>query len=185
MVDAQAYDQGPLLSMTFPEKIFEMTDGRAAMNLCGTWIYSKFGATERDQGQVGVLDWFTVEHGKGNNAYEIFWAAGYGVNKHSQHLPEAKQFLEFLMTPTAATLWAEHVQAPYPVMVEDLPPDALYSSLAHTRKDQEAFPAYFSCPFIESKALSNMWYEEMVKFLTGEHSVEEFISNMNSRMRVE
>lgn len=184
VVDVQGYDQNALLSMTFPEKIFEMTDGRAAMNLCGTWIYSKFGTTERDRGQVGVLDWFTVEHGKGNDAYEIFWAAGYGVNKHSEHLEEAKHFLEFLMTPAAATLWAEHVQGPYPVRVDDLPPDSLYSSLAHTRKNQEAFPYYFSCPFIESKALSNMWYEEMVKFLTGKHSVEEFVNKMNSRMRV-
>lgn len=184
VVDAQGYDQNILLSQTFPEKIFDMTDGRAAINFCGTWIYSKFGATERDQGQVGVLDWFTVEQGKGNEAYEMFWAAGYGINKHSQHLAEAKKFLEFLMTPTAAKFWAQHVQGPYPVIVEDLPLDTLYGVLAQNRKDQEAFTQYFSCPFIESKALSNMWYEENVKFLTGEHSVEEFVKNMNSRMQV-
>ncbi len=184
VVDAQGYDQNILLSQTFPEKIFDMTDGRAAINFCGTWIYSKFGATERDQGQVGVLDWFTVEQGKGNETYEMFWAAGYGINKHSQHLSEAKKFLEFLMTPTAAKFWAQHVQGPYPVIVEDLPLDTLYGVLAQNRKDQEAFTQYFSCPFIESKALSNMWYEETVKFLTGEHSVEEFVKNMNSRMQV-
>ncbi|MDY0095410.1 MAG: ABC transporter substrate-binding protein [Candidatus Vecturithrix sp.] len=184
VVDAPGYDYTTLLSMTFPERIFEMTDGRAAISLCGTWIYSKFGATERDRGQVGVLDWFTVEQGKGNGAYEMFWAAGYGINKHSQHLAEAKKFLEFLMTPTAAIIWAQHVQGPYPVIVENLPPDTLYGTLAQNRNAQEAFTQYFSCPFIESKALSNMWYEETVKFLTGEHSVEEFVKNMNSRMQV-
>lgn len=185
VVDAQGYDQALLLSQTFPEKIFDMTDGRAAINFCGTWIYSKFGATERDRGQVGVLDWFTVEQGKGNNAYEIFWAAGYGINKHSQHLSEAKKFLEFLMTPTVAKFWAQYVQGPYPVIVEDLSPDTLYGALTQNRNNQEAFAQYFSCPFLGSKALSNMWYEETVKFLTGEHSVEEFVKNMNSRIQVQ
>lgn len=184
VVDAQGYDQKALLDLAFPEKIFEMTDGRAAISFCGTWIYSKFGTTERDQGQVGVLDWFTVEQGKGNNAYEMFWAAGYGINKHSQHLAEAKKFLEFLMTPTAALLWAQHVQGPYPVIVEDLPSDTLYGALTQKRNTQEAFTQYFSCPFLGSKALSNMWYEETVKFLTGEHSVQEFVKNMNSRIQV-
>ncbi|GAK58529.1 extracellular solute-binding protein family 1 [Candidatus Vecturithrix granuli] len=184
VVDAQGYDQDTLLSQTFPEKIFDMTDGRAAINFCGTWIYSKFGATERDQGQVGVLDWFTVEQGKGNDVYEMFWAAGYGINKHSQHLAEAKQFLEFLMTPTAALLWAQHVQGPYPVIVENLPSGTLYGALTQKRNTQEAFTQYFSCPFLGAKALSNMWYEETVKFLMGEHSVEEFVKNMNSRIQV-
>lgn len=184
VVDAQGYDQKTLLTLAFPEKIFEMTDGRAALTFCGTWIYSKFGNTERDQGQVGVLDWFTAEQGKGNDVYEMFWAAGYGMNKHSQHLAEAKRFLEFLITPTAALLWAQHVQGPYPVIVEDLPPDTLYGALTQRRNAQEAFTQYFSCPFLGSKALSNMWYEETVKFLTGKRSVEEFVKNMNSRIQV-
>lgn len=59
VIDAQAYNPENLLKLSLSDGIFEVTDGKAAMNFCGTWIYGKFAATERDRGQIGVLDWPT------------------------------------------------------------------------------------------------------------------------------
>ncbi len=182
VVDARGYDNEKAATLSMLDGIFEVTDGHAAISFCGTWIYSKFGTTERDKGQIGVLDWFTVENGEGNDFYEIVWVAGYGINRNSQHLDTAKKFLEFLMTPTAASLWAKHVQGPYPVITENLPSDTLYGSLAQRRKDQQAFTQLFSYPYFGSKAANNMWNAETRKFILGERTVEEFVRNMNSRL---
>jgi ABC-type glycerol-3-phosphate transport system substrate-binding protein len=114
--------------------------------------------------------------------YEIFWGAGYGVNKNSHHLDEAKKFLEFLMTPVAASLWAVHVQSPYPVITKEWHSGTLYGSLMQLRDHHQAFPKNFSCPGFKTKAINNMWVEEAQKFITGEHSVEEFVERMNSRI---
>jgi ABC-type glycerol-3-phosphate transport system substrate-binding protein len=129
VVDAQGYDSEKALALTLSEGIFEITDGNAAISFCGTFIYSKYGTTERDRGQIGVMDWFSAEHGRGSNYYEISWAAGFGANKNSQYLSEAKQFLEYLMSSEAASLWAQHVRSPYPVIVEEVSEDSLYGML--------------------------------------------------------
>jgi ABC-type glycerol-3-phosphate transport system substrate-binding protein len=183
VVNAQAYDPEKALALNLSEGIYEMTDGRAAMNFCGTWIYSKFGTTERDRGQVGVLDWFTAENGKGNDVYEIAWVAGYGINRNSRHLPEAKKFFEFLLTPLAASFWMKHVQAPYPVFAEETSTEGIYAQLASLRSSQSPVLLNFHFFNFSSKAVNNMWKTESQKFITGHRSVDKFIKNMNSRMQ--
>ena len=182
VVDAQGYDSRKALQLTLSEGIFEVTDGKAAISFCGTYIYSKYGATERDKGQIGILDWFTVENGKGNDYYEIFWAAGFGMNRHSAHPHEAKKFLEYLMTPSAASLWGRYVQAPYPIIAEKLSPDSLYETLMVLRKDRQAAPEPFTYGMFSSKAAQQMWQEETKQFIAGKRSVEQFIERMNSRL---
>ena len=164
------------------EGIFEVTDGNAAISFCGTYFYSDSGATERDQGQIGVMDWFTTEQGQGNHFYEIFWAAGFAANKNSRQLPEARQFLEYLLSPEAASLWIRHVQAPYPVMAEQIPEDSLYSTLMSLRSGQQPAPQAFTYSVFEPKALQKMWQEETRRFIVGERTVAQFIERMNSRM---
>lgn len=182
VVDAQGYDPEKAIQLTLSEGIFEVTDGKAAMSYCGTYFYSKYGSTERDNGQIGVLDLFRVDNGKGNNYYELLWGAGFGINANSPQLEDAKQFLTFLMTPTAAALWVKHVQAPYPVMADQTPSESLYGALVQQRKGQQTSPVNFSYYFFPSKAVQQMWEEETRKFITGEHSVAQFIERMNSRM---
>ena len=182
VVDAQAYDTEKALDLTMLEGIFEVTDGDAAMSFCGTYIYSKFGSTERDQGQIGVMDWFTTDRGHGNDFYEIFWAAGFAANKNSQALPEARQFLAYLLSPEAASLWIQHVQAPYPVLAEQIPEDSLYGTLMSLRSEQRPAPRVVTFQAFESKALQQMWQEETRRFIVGERTVEQFIERMNSRM---
>ena len=183
VVDAQGYDPQKALTLSLSEGIYEVTDGKAAMNFCGTWIYGKYAETERDKGQIGVLDWFTVENGKGNDVYEISWVAGYGINLNSRYIPEAKKFLEFLMTPLASSLWVKYVQAPYPVLAEKIPENTLYGSLAAQRVNQT--PIIQVLPFEAGygiKGADNMWLEETRKFIAGEHTVKQFIERMNSRL---
>lgn len=182
VVDAQGYDRRKALDMTLLEGIFEVTDGNAAISFCGTYIYSKYGTTGHDQGQIGVMDWFSVAHGPGNDFYEIFWAAGFGANRHSKHLPEAKQFLEYLMSPEAASLWIRHVQAPYPIVAEEVPEDSLYGTLMKLRTEQQPAPQAFTYRNFEPTALQKMWEQETRRFIMGERTVEQFIERMNSRM---
>ena len=183
VIDAQAYNPENLLKLSLSDGIFEVTDGKAAINFCGTWIYGKFAATERDRGQIGVLDWPTPKDGKGNNVYEIQWPAGYGINKASQHVDEAKKFLEFLMTPQAAESWARYVQSPYPVIDVDIPQESLYSALAAQRKQSQPIIQAFSFEAgFGEKGADKMWLLETQKFLLGETSVEKLVKNMNSRL---
>lgn len=181
VVDAGGYDAKRATQLSFLDGIFEVVDGKAAMNFCGTFFYGKYGTTDRDKGQIGVLDWFTVENGNGNNYYEVTWAAGYGINKHSAHLDAAQKFLTFMMTPTAASLWVKHVQTPYPVQASEIIPDSLYGMLTAQRTGQQTSPTPFSYVPFPSKAQQQMWEMGTRKFITGEHSVEQFIERMESR----
>ncbi len=183
VVDAGAYNSDQAMKLTMNEGIFAMTDGEAAMNFCGTWIYSKFGATERDNGQVGVLDWFTVDGGNGNDFYELAYVAGFGVNTNSPRVEEARQFIQFLMTPQAATLWLEHVQAPYPVMSKEIPEDSLYGTLLQLREGKQPVNQLFSYPYFGTKAATNMWDSASKSLIKGNYPVEQFVKDMNSRMR--
>lgn len=183
VVDAQGYDSAKAVALNLNDGIYEVTDGRAGINFCGTWIYSKFGMTDRDKGQVGVLDWFTVENGKGNEMYELTWVAGYGINKNSQYLQDAKKFLEFLVTPEAAAAWVQYVQGPYPVTAQNIPANSLYGALEKLRTNKQAVNLSFNFLPFPAKAANNMWVEETKKFVTGQHSVEELITNMNSRLK--
>lgn len=183
VVDAQAYNPSELDGSSLPDGIFEMTDGKAAINFCGTWIYSKFGATERDRGQVGVLDWFTFENGKGNAQYEEAWVSGYGMNKNTTRPELAKRFLEFLLTPEAAMAWAKHVQSPYPVMMENVPENSLYSALAKGRKGQQAVTTMFSYPYWGSPASNAAWNEGAKRLIKGEFSVPQFIEFISIRVK--
>ncbi len=182
VVDAGGYDASKVLQLTLAEGIFEVTDGRAAISFCGTYFYSKYGSTERDKGQIGVLDWFPVEHGKGNAYYEILWAAGFGVNRHSEHLKEAKQFLAYLLTPKAAALWTQHLQSPYPVTPETRSPHSLYDDLMTQRIGQSPAPEPFTYNAFASTAAQQMWEDCTRRFIMGELTVEQFIERMNSRL---
>ena len=182
VVDAQGYDGQNALKMNMNDSIYEMTDGRAGLNFCGTWIYSKFGLTDRDKGQVGVLDWFTVENGKGNDVYELAWVAGYGINRNSKRIEAAKKFLEFLMTPTAASLWVKYVQGPYPVMAGDIPKDSLYAQLLQQRASKTSINFMFHFLNFSSDAANNTWAEETKRFVSGQETVQGFIEQMNLRM---
>ncbi len=183
VVDVPGYDRQKALQRTLLEGIFDVVDGKAAISFCGTFFYGKYGATARDHGQIGVLDWFTVENGNGNGYYEISWVAGYGINRNSAHLEEAKKFLEYLMRPTAGSLWVKHVQSPYPVMPEVILPDSLHGLLMLQREGQQPAPQAFTYIPLPSKAAQQMWEDVTRKFITGEHTIELFIERMNSRLQ--
>ena len=182
VVDAQGYDSEKALDLTLLEGILDVVDGKAAMSFCGTYFYSKYGNTERDRGQIGVMDWFTVDQGVGNNLYEIIWGAGFAANARSRYLPEAKRFLEYLMSPEAASLWIRYVQSPYPVLAEKMPEESLYGILATLRTGQQPVPQPFTYRTFDSKAQQHMWQEETRRFIVGERAVDQFIERMNSRM---
>lgn len=183
VIDAQGYDLQKAIDLTLSEGIFEVTDGQAALSFCGTYFYSKYGMTDRDHGQIGVLDWFTVPNGKGNGYYEIFWGAGFGINAKSAHIAEAKQLLAYLMSPEASSLWMKYVQTPYPVTAGEVDPSSLYSMLLAQRSGQQPSPVLFSYIPFPLKATQQMWELETRKFITGEHTVEQFIERMNSRLQ--
>ncbi|GAK49727.1 extracellular solute-binding protein family 1 [Candidatus Moduliflexus flocculans] len=182
VVDAQGYDAEKALSLGLEAGIFEVTDGHAAMNFCGTFFYSKYAGTEHERGNIGVLDWFSVPNGKGNDFYEISWAAGFGVNKNSAVAAEGKQFLQFLLSSKAAALWQQYVQAPYPVLAGEQSNQSLYNQLAAQRVGQQQASSFTYQLFMDTAA-QNMWDDASKHLITGELSVEDFIKRMNSRLK--
>ena len=129
---------------------------------------------------VGVLDWFNVPEGKGNNTFGHTYAAGYGVNRHSRNLGLAKQFLQFLITPQAAQLWTKYVQSPYPIPLNIWPSVSIYDELAVQRTNQTQAEGVGHLLFQKS-ALNNLWSEMTRDFICGRISVDDFVHRMNSK----
>ena len=183
IVDAQGYDAKKAMELGLEGGIFEVTDGRAAMSFCGTFFYSKYAGTEHERSNIGALDWFGVPNGKGNSFYELSWAAGFGINKNSARVAEARQFLQFLLSPKAGALWQQYVQAPYPVVMGEQSSESLYNQLAAQRGGQQQSPVGFTYQLFTETAAQKMWDDASKRLITGEINTEKFIESMNSRLK--
>ena len=180
IVDAGGYECPKSLQLNLSDAIFEILENRAAIIFCDILSYAKISAIKRIRGGVGVLDWFNVPEGKGNNIFGHTYGAGYGVNRHSRHVGLAKQFLEFLITPQAAQLWTRYVQSPYPIPLHIWPSDSIYDELAVQRTNQTQTEGIDHLLFQKS-ALNNLWSEMTRDFICGRISVDDFVHRMNSR----
>ena len=179
IVDAGGYDCEKSQVLNHSDGIFEMLEERAGISFSDTLSYSKFSSTKRIKGVVGVMDWFNVPQGKGNNTFGYTYGGGYGINRHSPRIALAKKFLQFLITPPAAKLWTKHIQSPYPISLQKWPANSIYGELAAQRRHQKQTQAveqlYFRHP-----ALNKMWSDLTKKFICGNVSVEAFVQRMNS-----
>ena len=180
IVDAGGYECPKSLQLNPSDAIFEIMENRAAISFCDTLSYAKISAKKRIRGGVGVLDWFNVPQGKGNNTFGHTYGAGYGVNRHSRRVGLAKQFLQFLITPQAAQLWTKYVQSPYPIPLHIWPSDSIYDELAVQRTNQTQTEGVDHLLFQKS-ALNNLWSEMTRKFICGRISVDDFVQRMNSK----
>lgn len=179
IVDAGGYECPKSLKLNLSDAIFEMMDDRAAISFCDTLSYAKFSARKRIKGLVGVLDWFNVPEGKGNNTFGHTYGGGFGVNRHSRRVGVAKQFLQFLITPHMARLWTRHVQSPYPIPLHIWPSDSIYDELAVQRLNQTQTEGVDHLQFQKS-SLNNMWSEMTRDFICGRISVDDFVHRMNN-----
>jgi ABC-type glycerol-3-phosphate transport system substrate-binding protein len=179
IVDAGGYDCEKSQVLNHSDSIFEMLEERAAISFSDTLSYSKFSSTKRIKGVVGVMDWFNVPQGKGNNTFGYTYGGGYGINRHSSRVELAKKFLQFLITPPAAELWTKHVQSPYPISLQKWPANSIYGELAAQRRHQKQTQAVEQLYF-QDPALSKIWSDLTKKFICGDVSVEEFVQRMNS-----
>jgi raffinose/stachyose/melibiose transport system substrate-binding protein len=180
IVDAGGYDCPKSRQLHLSDAISEIMENRAAIIFCDILSYAKISSRWRIRGSVGVLDWFNVPEGKGNNTFGHTYAAGYGVNRHSRNLGLAKQFLQFLITPQAAQLWTKYVQSPYPIPLNIWPSVSIYDELAVQRTNQTQAEGVGHLLFQKS-ALNNLWSEMTRDFICGRISVDDFVHRMNSK----
>jgi ABC-type glycerol-3-phosphate transport system substrate-binding protein len=180
IVDARGYDCPKSRQLNLSDAISEIMENRAAIIFCDILSYAKISSRWRIRGSVGVLDWFNVPEGKGNNTFGHTYAAGYGVNRHSRNLGLAKQFLQFLITPQAAQLWTKYVQSPYPIPLNIWPSVSIYDELAVQRTNQTQAEGVGHLLFQKS-ALNNLWSEMTRDFICGRISVDDFVHRMNSK----
>ena len=179
IVDAGGYECPQSLQLNLSEAIFEIIESRAAISFCDILSYAKISARKRIRGRVGVLDWFNAPDGKGNNTFGHIYEAGYGVNRYSRRVGLAKQFLQFLITPSAARLWTKYVQSPYPIPLYIWPSDSIYDELAVQRTNQTQTKGIDHLRFQKS-ALNHLWRELTRDFICGRISVNDFVYRMNS-----
>ena len=180
IVDAGGYDCPKSRQLNLSDAISEIMENRAAIIFCDIFSYAKISYRWRIRGSVGVLDWFNVPEGKGNNTFGHTYGAGYGVNRHSRNLGLAKQFLQFLITPQAAQLWTKYVQSPYPIPLNIWPSVSIYDELAVQRTNQTQAEGVGHLLFQKS-ALNNLWSEMTRDFICGRISVDDFVHRMNSK----
>ena len=180
IVDAGGYDCPKSRQLNLSDAISEIMENRAAIIFCDIFSYAKISSRWRIRGSVGVLDWFNVPEGKGNNTFGHTYGAGYGVNRHSRNLGLAKQFLQFLITPQAAQLWTKYVQSPYPIPLHIWPSVSIYDELAVQRTNQTQAEGVDHLLFQKS-ALNNLWSEMTRDFICGRISVDDFVHRMNSK----
>jgi raffinose/stachyose/melibiose transport system substrate-binding protein len=180
IVDAGGYDCPKSRQLNLSDAISEIMENRAAIIFCDILSYAKISSRWRIRGSVGVLDWFNVPEGKGNNTFGHTYGAGYGVNRHSRNVGLAKQFLQFLITPQAAQLWTKYVQSPYPIPLNIWPSVSIYDELAVQRTNQTQAEGVGHLLFQKS-ALNNLWSEMTRDFICGRISVDDFVHRMNSK----
>ena len=180
IVDAGGYECPKSRQLNLSDAISEIMENRAAIIFCDILSYAKISSRWRIRGSVGVLDWFNVPEGKGNNTFGHTYAAGYGVNRHSRNVGLAKQFLQFLITPQAAQLWTKYVQSPYPIPLNIWPSVSIYDELAVQRTNQTQAEGVGHLLFQKS-ALNNLWSEMTRDFICGRISVDDFVHRMNSK----
>ena len=180
IVDAGGYDCPKSRQLNLSDAISEIMENRAAIIFCDILSYAKISSIWRIRGSVGVLDWFNVPEGKGNNTFGHTYGAGYGVNRHSRNVGLAKQFLQFLITPQAAQLWTKYVQSPYPIPLNIWPSVSIYDELAVQRTNQTQAEGVGHLLFQKS-ALNNLWSEMTRDFICGRISVDDFVHRMNSK----
>lgn len=180
IVDAGGYDCPKSRQLNLSDAISEIMENRAAIIFCDILSYAKISSRWRIRGSVGVLDWFNVPEGKGNNTFGHTYGAGYGVNRHSRNVGLAKQFLQFLITPQAAQLWTKYVQSPYPIPLNIWPSVSIYDELAVQRTNQTQAEGVGHLLFQKS-ALNNLWSEMIRDFICGRISVDDFVNRMNSK----
>jgi ABC-type glycerol-3-phosphate transport system substrate-binding protein len=180
IVDAGGYECPKSLQLNLSDAISEIMESRAAIIFCDILSYAKISSRWRIRGRVGVLDWFNVPEGKGNNTFGHTYGAGYGVNRHSRNVGLAKQFLQFLITPQAAQLWTKYVQSPYPIPLNIWPSVSIYDELAVQRTNQTQAEGVDHLLFQKS-ALNNLWSEMTRDFICGRISVDDFVHRMNSK----
>jgi raffinose/stachyose/melibiose transport system substrate-binding protein len=105
-VNAIAYEDGNALFF----------NGEAVLHPTGSWLI-----TDIEQGmpdaEVEFVPFPAVEGGQGR-----FWDSGLGsiwvLAANSQHPDEAGKFLDFLISPESAELWAEQANTPLPVTID-------------------------------------------------------------------
>ena len=180
IVDAGGYDCPKSRQLNLSDAISEIMENRAAIIFCDILSYAKISSIWRIRGSVGVLDWFNVPEGKGNNTFGHTYGAGYGVNRHSRNVGLAKQFLQFLITPQAAQLWTKYVQSPYPIPLNIWPSVSIYDELAVQRTNQTQAEGVGHLLFQKS-ALNHLWSEMTRDFICGRISVDDFVHRMNSK----
>jgi raffinose/stachyose/melibiose transport system substrate-binding protein len=105
-VNAISYDDGNSLFFT----------GQALLHSTGSWLLSDVEQNMPDF-EVEFVPFPAVEGGQGR-----FWDSGLGSNwvvaAQSPHHEEAGQFLDFLISPEAAKIWAEEGSVALPVTLD-------------------------------------------------------------------
>jgi raffinose/stachyose/melibiose transport system substrate-binding protein len=105
-VNALTYDDGNALFFT----------GEAVLHSTGSWLMPLI-AEQMTDFEVEYVPFPALEGGQGR-----FWDTGLGsawmVSSQSEHQDVAGEFLDFLVSPEAAKIWAEQANTPIPVQLD-------------------------------------------------------------------
>jgi raffinose/stachyose/melibiose transport system substrate-binding protein len=105
-VNAIAYEDGNTLFF----------NGEAVLHPTGSWLITDIEQAMPDA-EIEFVPFPAVEGGRGR-----FWDSGLGsiwvLAANSQHPEEAAKFLDFLVSPESAEVWAEQANIPLPVTLD-------------------------------------------------------------------
>ncbi len=105
-VNALTYDDGNALFFT----------GEAVLHSTGSWLMPNI-AEEMTDFEVEYVPFPALEGGQGR-----FWDSGLGsawmVSSQTEHQDLAGEFLDFLISPESAKIWAEQGETPIPVQLD-------------------------------------------------------------------
>ncbi len=91
-------------------------NGEAVLHPTGSWLITDIEQAMPDA-EVEFVPFPAVEGGEGR-----FWDSGLGsiwvIAANSQHPEEAGKFLDFLVSPESALVWAEQANTPLPVTID-------------------------------------------------------------------
>jgi raffinose/stachyose/melibiose transport system substrate-binding protein len=176
---------------TSDERHAALGDGRAAMNIEGTWAFDTLSRYFGEEaGNNSEWDWVAMPTVSGEDLFTLGIGSTYSINAASPNPDAAADFLTYYFSPeTQARLLRVCEEAPAPVeleitALEGLDPRVASAFAALTEASDEGNYGYTTWTFWPPKANIYIW-EEIEKVWAGQMTTEQYLEGLQALFQQE
>ena len=176
---------------TGDERLAAFGDGRAAMNIEGTWaLNNMFNYFGEEAGNANEWDWVPMPSVDGTAIYDLGMGSTYSINAATEHPEAVADFLTYYFSPDAqAAALVDCSYAPAPVALSEdalqgLDPRVAAAFAGLTQASSDGNYGYTTWTFWPPK--SDVYiYEEIEKVWAGQMTTEEYLQGLDDLFQEE